>query len=465
MAELKLGKITQYDRDMLDLTLIKNPYIPDKIKKGVLDYPKQLKSLIYLNRPVGNKYHRILIGGEAYGGKTLLGAVLALRFIHLKGFKGLVTRKNYDDLTEESVDSIYGYIGLWNDLLPKKQQLKIRSLPPKIKSNEGGILSFRAFDHISKKEKTRSKTYQCIYNDEAPEIERQILTFQGRSLRQDKTSRFPKAIVNFGNPQFDPKTFVLNESSKRFLEEYVKGKYVYVPMGFNDNPHINKKEVEASFEDLDEIDKQSQQFGNWEYEYQKGSLINLNKIKELLQPQTSNRSASILGIDLAGRGEDKFAVSTLTIDLKTNQVMIDNISQTIGVERETLVEKHVMEDHKRGVYPSFCILEMEGGSWMDTETHWKNFFNQLGIQVKAKQPVGSKFNRARPLVRQMRQGHVLINQCLENKKYPESKYKETYFELLKNEIMRLAPVMPISPNIIDSLSIAFNYLRKIKIKG
>lgn len=465
MAELRLGKITQYDRDMLDLTLVKNPYIPDKIKKGVLGYPQQLKTFIHLNRPIPNDYWRLLIGGESYGGKTLEIAALALRFMPIKGFKGLVTRKNYDDLTAENVDSVYGYIGLWNEELPPENQLKIKQHPPSIKSREGCLLDFRAFDHISKKEKTRSKSYQGIYNDEATEIDKQILTFQGRSLRQDVESRFPKCIVNSGNPQFDPKTFTLNDSSRRFLNEYVKGPYVYVPMGWRTNPYINKVEFEASLEDLDEIDKQSQKEGNWHYTYTQGSLIDINKLKDYLSPPIMNRSASILSIDLAGRGRDKFVIGTHTLDLKTNQVMIDNLSQTVGTSTESLVEAHVIEDHKRGVFPSAVILEIEPGSWVDTEKYWKNFFNPMGIAVYPKRPVGSKFNRARPFVRALSQGHVLINELLKTKMYNETQYPKSYFELLKEELGFLAPVMKVSPNIIDCCSQGYNYLRKVKIKG
>lgn len=459
MADLNLGPITDYDRDMLKLTLINNPYLPEKIKKGVLGYPQQLKSLIYLNRPVINDYHRILIGGEAFGGKTLFGAVLSLRFIHIKGFKGLNTRKNYDDLTEESVDSIWGYIGLWNEELEVERKLKIKLNPPRIKSREGGLLAFRAFDNISKKEKTRSKSYQQICNDEGPEIAKQILTFQGRSLRQDVESKFPKAIINFGNPQFDPKTYTLNDSSQRFLQEYVEGPYVYVPMGWRTNPYINQIEFEASLEDLDEIDKQSQKEGNWHYVYTKGGLIDINTLKNYLSPNFTNNTFSILSIDLAGRGKDKFVVSTLTLDLATNQIMIDNISQTIGTSTEFLIEGHVLEDHKRGVYPSVCVLEMEPGSWVDTEKYWTEFFSTMDIIVQPKKPVGSKFNRARPLIREMSQGHVLINQMLDKKFYTESTYKKSYFELLKEEIGRLSPIMKISPNIIDSLSQGRNFLR------
>ena len=463
MAKLKLGPITDYDKDMLKLTLINNPYIPDKIKKGVLGYPQQLRSLIYLNRPVIDDYHRILIGGEAYGGKTLFGGVISLRYIHLKGFKGLNTRKNYDDLTEESVDSIWGYIGLWNEELTdqygNERKLKIKLNPPRIKSREGGLLAFRAFDNVLKKEKTRSKTYQQIQNDEGPELDKQILTFQGRSLRQAEDSRFPKAIVNYGNPQFDPKTFVLNDSSQRFLNEYVEGQYVYVPMGWRTNPYINQTEFEASLEDLDEIDKQSQKEGNWHYVYTQGSLIDINLLKKYLAPDFTNNTLSILSIDLAGRGRDKFVVSTLTLDLMTNRIMIDNISQTVGTSTEFLIEAHVLEDHKREVYPSICVLEMEPGSWIDTEKYWTEFFSSMNIIVEPKRPVGSKFNRARPLIREMSQGHILINELLNKKIYAESTYEKSYFELLKEEIGRLSPLMKISPNIIDSISQGRNFLR------
>jgi hypothetical protein len=102
---------------------------------------------------------------------------------------------------------------------------------------------------------------------------------------------------------------------------------------------------------------------------------------------------------------------------------------------------------------------MEPGSWIDTEKYWTEFFTSMGIAVEPKRPIGSKFNRARPLIREMSQGHILINDLLDKKIYNESTYEKPYFELLKEEIRRLSPLMKISPNIIDSLSQGRNFLR------
>lgn len=462
MADLNLGPITQYDRDMLQLTLIDNPYIPDKIKKGVLGYPQQLKSLIYLNRPIVNDYHRILIGGEAYGGKTLFGAVLSLRFIHIKGFKGLNTRKNYDDLTEESVDSIWGYIGLWNEELEGEQKLKIKLNPPRIKSHEGGLLAFRAFDNITKKEKTRSKSYQQICNDEGPEIAKQILTFQGRSLRQQSESRFPKAIINFGNPQYDLKTFTLNDSSQRFLHEYVEGPYVYVPMGWRTNPYINQIEFEASLEDLDEIDKQSQKEGNWNYTPSKGDLIDKKTIKKQVLPydeqlQKIDIIYNVLSLDLAGEGQDKTAI-THYLYLENGWGFIEDLYQTVSPYPEEQIYRFIESKIDAGFQPNYILLEQEGGSKVYSDRHWENELSSLEIKLYPISPSGSKYNRARPMVREMNQHQIKINKSLETKIYKESKKKETYFDLLSLELLNLEPIMKQSPNLIDCLSLARNFI-------
>lgn len=462
MAELHIGPITKYDRDMLKLTLTNNPYIPDRIKKGVLGYPQQLKSLIYLNRPIPNDYHRILIGGEAYGGKTLFGAVLSLRFIHIKGFKGLVTRKNYDDLTEESVDSIWGYIGLWNEELEAEQELKIKLNPPRIKSREGGLLSFRAFDHISKKEKTRSKTYQQICNDEGPEIEKQILTFQGRSLRQDKDSRFPKAIINFGNPQFNPKTFTLNDSSQRFLQEYVEGPYVYVPMGWRTNPYINQEEFDASLEDLDIIDKESQREGNWHYKVSKGDLIGRDTILRQILPYDDKLKEieivyNVLSIDLAGEGSDKTAITNY-LYLKNGWGFIEDLYQTVSSYPEEQIYRFIESKLNEGFNPNFILLEQEGGSKVYSDRHWTDELAPLQIPVRPVNPQGSKYNRARPMVREMNQNMIKINKSLESKLDSESHKNETYLEILTEELLNLEPIMTKSPNLVDCLSQARNFI-------
>jgi len=466
LADLNLGSITQYDRDMLQLTLIDNPYIPDKIKKGILGYPQQLKSLIYLNRPILNDYHRILLGGEAYGGKTLFGAALSLRFMHIKGFKGLNTRKNYDDLTEESVDSIWGYIGLWNGELVEQygneRKLKIKLNPPRIKSKEGGLLSFRAFDNITKKEKTRSKSYQQIQNDEAPELDKQILTFQGRSLRQQAESRFPKAIINYGNPQYDLKTFTLNESSQRFLNEYVEGQYVYVPMGWRTNPYIKQLEFEASLEDLDEIDKQSQKEGNWNYTPSIGDLIDKETIKKQVLPydkqlQKINIIYNVLSIDLAGEGQDKTAITNY-LYLENGWGFIEDIYQTVSPYPEEQIYRFIESKIDAGFQPNYILLEQEGGSRVYSDRHWEDELSSLEIKLYPIFPKGSKYNRARPMVREMNQHQIKINKSLETKIYKESKKEETYFDLLTTELLNLEPIMKQSPNLIDCLSLARNFI-------
>lgn len=64
------------------------------------------------------------------------------------------------------------------------------------------------------------------------------------------------------------------------------------------------------------------------------------------------------------------------------------------------------------MYPSAVLLEIEPGSWLSTERYWKQFFNQMGITVIPLRPAGSKFNRARPLIREIGQGFVLFNELL-----------------------------------------------------
>lgn len=457
----------KYFQELFDKTILHNKYIPKKIKKGILDYPQEMQLLYELNNftldpgsqePLINE---VLCGGGRFGGKTLMGAVEALQFIEYPEYTCTVTRSTYKDLLAKGKDSIYGYIELWQKELnlPKEEKLSINKHDKTITSPEGGLINFMAFNYDDKADSLQSKSNKRIIADEALQLSLNILQDFKPTLRQGLDEYYPLSISYKGNPQLNNE-----EVNSWFGKTFVKGDLPYINMDLNNNPLINREAYKNSFKGLNKAKREAFLSGNFFYKPQVGDLItqeDLNKARFNTKNLDYTETASILFMDLAGRGKDKFAVSTITL-LKDGRRLIDNITQTKLANATSIVTKHIREDNERGVYPSLAVLEMEGGSWVYTENFWKLFFKELNIGVKSSKPVGSKYMRAIPVSEELIEGYLLINKCLESKYYLEDTSND-YFTLFSDEAIGMLPLMKISPNIMDTISLGINFLRKAKI--
>jgi hypothetical protein len=462
---------SRYDDDFLELinvTIFENKHIPDYIKQGILDYPEELSLLYEANKVIldpnssEQEINELLCGGARFGGKTLMGAVLALQFIEDSSFKCLVTRSVYKDLIAKGKDSIWGYIKLWqNEIgLPENERLIINKHDRTITDPNGGFISFIAFNYDDKADSLQSKTYHRIISDESPQLSLNIIEDFLPTLRQDIDEYFPLSLIHFGNPQLNNP--VVNDW---FGKTFVTGALPYINMDLNNNPLINREAYKQSFKRLSKAKKEVFLYGNWFYVAEVGDLISqvdLNNAKTNVSSIDYNTTASILFLDLAGRGKDKFAITTITI-LPNDLKIIDNITQTKAGNAVKAVKRHISEDNVRGVYPSLAIIEMEAGSWVYTEEYWINMFLDNDIIAESQKPAGNKYIRAIPATEEIISKELLINQDLENKFYIEDDLDKDYFSLLSGEAIGLMPIMKISPNIFDTISLGVNYINNNEI--
>lgn len=166
----------------IEKALINNNHIPYSIKKGVLSYPQQLLLIYYCFKPNLNRekksfyINNLLCGGGKYGGKTLMGAVIALLLSGEKGVNITVTRQLYTDLFGKGKDSIYGYITMWDEeLYPKGNGLLWNADQRQYITLDGAVIKFRAFNYDKKADSTQSKSNHIIINDEALQNSKKIL--------------------------------------------------------------------------------------------------------------------------------------------------------------------------------------------------------------------------------------------------------------------------------------------------
>ena len=431
------SNITINDKDKLIYynTVTNNPYIP------LTPYKLQSIALLLASRDT-KEVNSILAGGSAYGGKTVLGSMLAVQFLQEPSYRCLVTRRNYAELLD--VSSIWDNLNEWccdANLPDDLRCTAVKSPSPMIKAPNGAIIYFKAFDHTDKKQKFKSASYIRIINDEASELPQGILPFQYRSLRT--TEHLPLSVINLSNPS--------GESTDYLLEEFVKGKKPYINIGWESNPFIDKEAYEKTLAQLDFIDQQYQRYGDWEYKPSVGDLINREEItSQIIQDVNSNLLYSIISIDLAGKGKDKFAVCRYDL-LQNGFELINDFNQTESSMPEDMlirfVEKH--NPNKQTPLTSLIVIEQEGGG---SPLYAQRYFQELlieqgfNIPVILKFPKGSKYQRARPLMSRLRQGNVKV--------HSECGCLEEFIE----EAVRLMPIMKKSPNLVDSVSLAHSYI-------
>lgn len=461
-----------YFIELFDKTILKNKYIPHRIKEGILNYPEEMRLLYELNRfqldsdtqePLLNE---LLCGGGRYGGKTLMGAVGSLQFIEYPEYVCTVTRNNYPDLLAPGKDSIFGYIELWQHELnlPKNEQLDISEYNRRISAPDGGLINFKAFNYDKKADSLQSKSNKRIIADEAPQLTLSIIEDFKPTMRQDIDEYYPLSICYFGNPQLNNE-----EVNNWFGKTFVKGNLPYVNMDLNNNPLINQNAYKQSFKGLNRAKLEAFLNGNFFYKAQKGDLIEQYDLDNAtFNPDDIDYSGSgsLLFLDLAGRGRDKFAISTITI-LQGERKLLDNLTQTKAANATKTVRKHIKEDNERGIYPSLAILEMEGGSWVYTEEYWINMFLLLNIIADSQNPVGNKYMRAMPVAEEIIERELLINKNLKKKMYLEDDVDDdndrSYYDLFSSEMIGMVPVMKKSPNLVDSVSLGVNYINNNEI--
>lgn len=429
-------ELSEKDKLIYYHTVLDNPYIPLK------PYKLQAIALVLASRD-NKEVNSLLAGGSAYGGKTILGSMLAVQFLQEPSYRCLVTRRNYAELLD--VSSIWDNLVEWccdADLYNDEKCTAVKSPSPRIESPTGAIVYFKSFDHIDKKQKFKSASYNRIINDEASELPNGLIPFQYRSLRT--TDHLPLSLINLSNPA--------GESTEYLVKNYVDGEHPYLNIGWESNPFIDKKAYENSLNQLDYIDQQYQKYGNWHFVAQKGDLISRNEMEsQLVQELISPVSFSLISIDLAGKGKDKFAVCRYDL-LQNGLECVMDFTQTESANVEDMLIRFVEKHNPNPFAPitSVVVIEQEGGgSPLYAQRYFQELLQDFNIPVVLKFPKGSKFQRARPLMRRIRNGNVKL--------FKDADYLDDFI----NESVALDPLgKGRSPNLVDSSSLAHNYLHE-----
>ena len=191
--------LTKEDWQIIHDSISKNPFIPIK------PYAKQLYAIC-------DKHKRKLIGGSAYSGKSILGAVLALQHFKAKNYRCLILRSTYDNVI--ATGGIVDYIDEWTREFPNVEHNQSKRCFINHDTNAKIYYSYMLLE--KDKEKFKSRAYHRIIVDEASEFYKVNLQFLNRSLRGTKgLMKFPLSLYYISNPaDADGSTYL----KERFVE-------------------------------------------------------------------------------------------------------------------------------------------------------------------------------------------------------------------------------------------------------
>jgi len=400
---------TQYHEataEIIKRTIYENPYILFK------PYPRQLWPIFEVTKPLQHdEANKALIGAGGYGGKTYLGSMLAAQYLEFPKYSCLVTRLNYAELTGE--DSIWENLNDWicdenrlGEKACKSNESKLRITAP-----SGAKIWFKAFDHVKKKGKVKSESYDRIINDEASELDPKILTFIYRSLRSDKTSHIPLSMINLSNPG--------GPSTDYLCETFVDGTDPYYPLDWRHNPFINKKIYSKTLDNLDFIDQKYQKDGDWHYKPAKGELFPEKLLNDCIIPESKLENISFVrnlrGLDIAiTKKGDYTAFVKWQRDSRGHNYITDLVHVRTEFPEETFID--VIEkdnpEWEEGIfeteyYPEKGVAE----SGVLAKRYLKQILRDYldkGLVLKFIKPMTNKFTRARPMARAFKNNEVSI---------------------------------------------------------
>lgn len=386
-------RLSDDDWRLIEDTIEDNPFLQHA---GIQPYAKQLYAIC-------DKHKRKLIGGSAYSGKSILGAILALQYFPMENFRCLILRSTYDNVI--ATGGIVDYLDEW--LSDFKQVEHNQSKRVFINHDSNAKIYYSYMSMERDKEKFKSRAYHRIIVDEASEFFRVNLQFLNRSLRGTKgLMKFPLAIFYISNPaDADGSTYL--------KEKFVEGPYPYFEMNFWDNPYIDKYEYADTLRELSRADYQYQ-MGNWDYEVKSGDVfdydlidahtISKSEYDEMLSEQEILQQVITWDIAATEKATSDYTAWSLSTVFKGKIGVIHNQNST--KKKPGKLENKMMQVMDKYYDYDNWIEQQPSAAGKSLSRYWKKEFQDYHptfIPVHK-----SKLLRASRMVRGMNKGKILF---------------------------------------------------------
>ncbi|MCD8210914.1 MAG: phage terminase large subunit [Prevotella sp.] len=396
-----------------------------------------------------------LISGGAYSGKSQFVAIDCCRYLMYENYTCLLLRNTLREIKAEG--EVISKLERW---LCDPERLgdyscKHNHTQMYFEAHSGARIYYGSCDSKLSMDKLRGSSYHRIYTIESSELDEEVLDFLPRSLRSPHGyDNIPLQITHVSNPSFGAGVDWLK---RNYINEDSPHKHYRLNLMMN--KFVPREQYDKQLSQMSPLQQAFMRYGDWNFVADEGLLISR---EEFMNAEISDYSYddvvySIVAVDLAGEGDDNTSMSHIMV-MKNGEIIIDD---------NKLVSHHLIEEplktfvsrqlDKHSLYN--VVFEQEGGS---SSTYALAHFESVLRPLRTQHPLPfnvtlrgtggkSKFDRAVPFASMIREKRVRINKDLPNK------------NTLINQLMYLTPIKlelkryP-SPDIVDSLSIGFNFL-------
>jgi len=427
--------------NLLVETVYKNKYIPESHRKP---FDQQIDFLTYDSE-------ELLYGGQAGGGKSDGLLMAALQYVHEKNYAALILRRTYQDLSQPN--AIMDRAKKWLAPFVSSGEVHWNAQTKTFTFPSGATLSFGYLAHDNDLDQYQGSELQFIGFDELTQFTEKQYTYLHSRLRKVKDSDVPLRMRAGTNPG--------GRGHEWVKARFITGPIPFIQSAYTDNVYLDTGEYRKSLEKLDELTKQQLMHGDWDIQILTGLLINRDRLEKNLVPLTDEFRPvfSTIGIDPAGDGQDRFAMSCLTFFENQKMVLTDLNSTVKGQQANSVLRNFIMKN--RRFNPVVVNFEAEPGSDSDRALdYWKGVLGDLipanNIRNTRASTTGSKYLRAQPHALAVHEDRLFFNQDLLNHfidKYSplNSLFNQyVYVNPSKEEMKKYS-----SPDELDSLGYAF----------
>lgn len=441
--KITLQKLNKSEKALIVSSVFENKYIPHK---------PFLNQLYFL----ANTSEELLYGGQAGGGKSDALLMSALQFVEKEDYHALLLRRTYKDLALPNaiMDRCNSWLRpfvetgeiLWN------RDTKTYTFP------SGATLTFSYLAHNNDLDQYQGSELQFVGFDELTQFTERQYTYLHSRLRKLENSNIPirmRAGTNPGGRGHDwvKKRFITPTSPAPFIQS-----------AYTDNIYLDTEQYGNQLDRLDELTKLQLKYGDWDAVITEGLLINHTQLNQNIRvlDNTWLPSFSVIGIDPASTGTDKFAMSCLTY-FANGKMMLTDLDSTEASTPEQRLINFIIKNLK--YYPTLINFEGEAGSSSEfAERYWRNILmnilaeHHITLRTTRASSTGSKYNRARPVANAVKDKRLFFNKALFDGETPiNSLFNQFVYVNPSKEIMEQYS----SPDELDSLSYAFIGLEEL----
>ena len=437
--KITLNKLSKKEKALIVSSVFENKYIPHK---------PFLNQIYFL----ANTSEELLYGGQAGGGKSDALLMSALQFVEKENYNALLLRRTYKDLALPN--AIMNRCANWLRPFVETGEVIWRGNTKTYEFPSGSTVTFSYLAHNNDLDQYQGSELQFVGFDELTQFTERQYTYLHSRLRKLEDSDIPirmRAGTNPGGRGHDwvKKRFITPTSPAPFIQS-----------AYTDNIHLNREQYGHQLDRLDELTRLQLKYGDWDTELQSGLLLNRDDLQKAIIDKgvyaNWTPSFNIIGIDKASTGDDKFAVCSVTA-FTNGKMVLTGLLATTSPYPEEMVHDFIKKEYMR--FQTY-IVNFEGEPGSDSTyalRHWQTILNDLissyGIIVQDTRPIHSKFNRARPIARAVKNGELLFsNECDLRALFNQFVYIHP-----SKEIMNDYP----SPDELDALGYAYTPLKEL----